>query len=192
MISIDCALLRPERAFFARFLGTFLLPFVSAALIVLVFGIRVIIRVAPGLRLRPEEAKEKTQAALVVVLYQLYPIIAEQAFGLFRCVDVGAPDGRARLYHDMTVKCYQGQHLIWVFLMGVPMMAYIILLPAGMIWSMHKLDCAALVEKIRSGGKVETERETRLVILFSFIFKYVVVHVASFRVVIAAPYFVSL
>eukprot|EP00347_Sterkiella_histriomuscorum_P011701 403371438 len=75
-----------------------------------------------------QEKKDRRQgriiSSVIIILFFIHPTITTQMFNAFNCQDI---DGTQRLYEDLEVVCYIGNHK-WI--------AYGVALPAIIIWSM--------------------------------------------------------
>ena len=54
----------------------------------------------------------------IVFVFIIYPQITSISFGLFNCVSY--EDGYSYLKRDMTIKCWQGEHLQMALGIGIP------------------------------------------------------------------------
>jgi hypothetical protein len=65
--------------------------------------------------------KQKTKDNLILTLFTwgflLWPMLAQEVFGLFSCYLV---DGKLYIFGETEVQCYEGEHWFWAAAVGVP------------------------------------------------------------------------
>ena len=61
----------------------------------------------------------------VIIISMMQPTLINSAFQMFRCIDLGSSD-LPQLYvmNDYDVICYSSDHLFWVFVVGIPAIAF--------------------------------------------------------------------
>ena len=93
---------------------TFLSAFTPLAVGILVVGVWLIIKLI---------MKEKVNLSrsiilsLITVVYFFHTTITSIMFGLFKCFPI---EGESLLERDMTVKCWNPVHMVWVIFLGIP------------------------------------------------------------------------
>jgi hypothetical protein len=63
-------------------------------------------------------------STIIVVLFLIHPTITTISFNAFNCQDI---DGTSRLYDDLEILCYKGNH---------KMMAFGVALPSILVWGL--------------------------------------------------------
>jgi predicted outer membrane repeat protein len=79
---------------------------------------------------------DKYTTSVIVCLFLVHPNIANQAFSLFNCKNIGLEDNRVDnalyLLADLSQQCYSSTHLTWLLAVGLPMMVlWVIGIPLG-------------------------------------------------------------
>ena len=71
-------------------------------------------------RLRPQHVskKELLLADSIILIFMLFPSIVREILGLFSCESRG-PD-LSVLSMDLGIKCYEGEHIFWMAMVGTP------------------------------------------------------------------------
>eukprot|EP00347_Sterkiella_histriomuscorum_P022266 403331092 len=71
-----------------------------------------------------QETQNKSISSIIIILFLIHPTITNELFNQFNCQDI---DGTKRLYDDLEITCYVGQH--YYFSLGIA-------LPGIIIWSL--------------------------------------------------------
>ncbi|CAI2361394.1 unnamed protein product [Moneuplotes crassus] len=119
-VSFDCfvkdqelALFAPSPAFFEIFLSG-MLPLIFGPCIIVIFTI--VYRLPyPWAK----EFKRNVVVTLIVILFILHPNLTQNSLSMFECV--GVPELESRVAIDLDMECLSGKHLLWIFLVAIPM-----------------------------------------------------------------------
>ncbi|CDW75737.1 UNKNOWN [Stylonychia lemnae] len=88
----------------------------------------------------PNNSFDLSQNILVtsfVFIFILYPQITSISFGLFNCINY--EDGTSYLKRDMTIQCWEGEHLKMALAIGLPFIfIWAIGFPAIVLWRLNK------------------------------------------------------
>ena len=83
----------------------------------------------------------KIKTSCVALMYLVWPSLCSQTFSLFACRSV-CNDDTLFLRVDLDVPCWEGQHAVYAFALGLPMLViYVIGLPVAaltQVWKMHR------------------------------------------------------
>jgi glycosyltransferase involved in cell wall biosynthesis len=122
-LSFDCffqdtniTLFAPSTVLLKIFL-TALIPFVCLAITALVWTL-----LYTTFRKRFRNIKRNIIVSMVVILFLLHPILTKKSFELFQCVEID--ENESRVVIDLKMKCYSSEHILWSFLLGIPMLIF--------------------------------------------------------------------
>jgi len=76
--------------------------------------------------------------ASVIIIFIIHPMLTKKAFELFNCVQIGVNPNETYLYADLTVRCYGMPHLLWVLLLGLPLLIVMVGEPILFASFLHK------------------------------------------------------
>lgn len=79
---------------------------------------------------RWSEAKDLFFSSVMVVLFMLQPSITSQAFALFNCTSLGDEQQATYLLADLSIQCYDSEHLTYVLCVGIPLLLETVCIPA--------------------------------------------------------------
>jgi len=126
-IRFNCLLMGPDgvdnhdgltlHSFHRSLIFTVLSPFL---IVLWLFILLSIVQVMRG-SFTVEVMKDKMVGITVVTFWLLHPDIAHVVFASLSCIDRG---GESRLFHDLDIKCWQGQHQFIVGFVTVPSICF--------------------------------------------------------------------
>lgn len=135
------------------------MPFITTALCYLGFVVQSAMKnltKAPEMIFR--DANNNTLCSLVIALWVFYPDICTYVFRSFVCYEV---EGEKYLLADMTMVCWEGQHLTYTFGVALPAMIFLVVgIPAFFFKVLKAND--DLIKKITKLCQEQDREMTRL------------------------------
>jgi hypothetical protein len=86
---------------------------------------------------RIEDLRLRISSSFLVIIYVLYPSIANQTFSLFDCIE--GPQGKLYSKKDLNFQCWDGEHVTLCLVIGLPMcLIWIIGFPSFIYFKLRK------------------------------------------------------
>lgn len=74
---------------------------------------------------------------MIITMWYVYPDMVHEFFKLFACITL--KDGSVRSFRDHEIQCWEGDHLIMVTVIGIPLLIiYVVGIPALLFYALHK------------------------------------------------------
>ena len=87
----------------------------------------------------PGKTTELGKTTTVIILFLLQPTLTQATMSIFRCVRLGDGPDQWYLAENLHLQCWAQEHMLLVFLLGIPMMLlYVLGIPAGLLWLLHQ------------------------------------------------------
>lgn len=126
------------QTFFKELLFAVLLP------IILLIWLGFLINVLGSMRgLGHREKLDQFICTVVITIWLFQPDVASYIFASFSCVERG---GKQRLYQDLEIICWEGQHLTFIYFVSIPFAFLWIILPPFVFYKKLKYDKEYAVE----------------------------------------------
>jgi len=75
-----------------------------------------------------EQTKQKVVVSMIVVMVLVHPTLTRKSVQLLTCDSLGENDPNTYLRRDLQIVCWEGSHLIWAMMIGIP---FLVLYAAG-------------------------------------------------------------
>jgi len=77
-----------------------------------------------------EQTKQKVVVSMIVVMVLVHPTLTRKSVQLLTCDSLGENDPNTSTYlrRDLQIVCWEGSHLIWAMMIGIP---FLVLYAAG-------------------------------------------------------------
>ena len=75
-----------------------------------------------------EQTKQKVVVSMIVVMVLVHPTLTRKSVQLLTCDSLGENDPNKYLRRDLQIVCWEGSHLIWAMMIGIP---FLVLYAAG-------------------------------------------------------------
>ena len=122
------------QTFFKELLFAVLLP------ILLIVWLGFLINVYGRLKgLGVKERQDQLICSIVITVWMFQPDIASYIFASFSCVERG---GKQRLFQDLEIICWEGQHLNFIYFVSIPFFVLWIILPPCVFYQKLRYDKA--------------------------------------------------
>ena len=120
-----------DNPFFKNLLVTVVSPIILIAWFVLVMFI---VSLTKG---SFNAIRDQLICSIIVILWIVHPDICHAVFASFSCIADG--NGQSRLFHDLEVVCWEGQHKTFVTFVSIPAMIFWVLgVPGYFMYSLRK------------------------------------------------------
>jgi len=81
--------------------------------------------------------RDQLICAIIVILWILHPDICHAVFASFSCIADG--NGQSRLFHDLEVVCWEGQHKNFITFVSIPAIIFwVIGIPGYFMYTLRK------------------------------------------------------
>ena len=67
-----------------------------------------------------EQTKQKVIVSMIVVMVLIHPTLTRKSVQLLACDSLGENDPNKYLRRDLQIVCWQGSHLVWATMIGIP------------------------------------------------------------------------
>ena len=159
-LSFSCLLLGAGKSHDPAF-QTFFKELLLAVLfpLVLIVWLSFLINILGSMKgLGAKEKQDQLICSIVIVIWMFQPDIASYIFASFSCVERG---GKQRLFQDLEIICWEGQHLNFIYFVSIPALLLWIILPPCIFYKKLKYD-SKYAEKLKTYFKNNKERRDEL------------------------------
>ena len=86
-----------------------------------------------------EQTKQKVIVSMIVVMVLIHPTLTRKSVQLLACDSLGENDPNKYLRRDLQIVCWQGSHLVWATMIGIPFLVlYAVGIPLVSVFVMYR------------------------------------------------------